>query len=73
MTAIGVFATLCGVYGDSSFRFDRVYIYTAAITNISQARVLVLPASSLVSSESPHNQFSLEDLLLQQMSHINSW
>lgn len=37
MTAIGVFATLCNVYGDSSFRFDRVYIYTAAITNISQA------------------------------------
>lgn len=38
MTAINVFATLCGVYGDSSFRFDRVYIYTAAITNISQVQ-----------------------------------
>lgn len=40
MTAINVFATLCGVYGDSSFRFDRVYIYTAAITNISQCWAL---------------------------------
>lgn len=36
MTAIGVFATLCNVYGDSTFRFDRVYIYTTAVTNISQ-------------------------------------
>jgi len=36
MTAIGVFATLCNVYGDSTFRFDRVYIYTTAITNVSQ-------------------------------------
>lgn len=45
MTAINVFATLCGVYGDSSFRFDRVYIYTAAITNISQ--VSFTPAAPL--------------------------
>ena len=36
MTAVGVIAQLCGVYGDSSFRLDRVYIYITIINNLSQ-------------------------------------
>lgn len=42
MTGIGVIAQLCGVYGDSSFRFDRVYLYTSAINNFSQVCLLTV-------------------------------
>lgn len=38
MTAVGVIAQLCGVYGDSDFRFDRVYLYTTVVNNFMQAR-----------------------------------
>ena len=47
MTAVGVIAQLCGVYGDSTFRFDRVYLYTAFINNASQVRLRLCSDSDL--------------------------
>lgn len=43
MTAIGVIGQLCGVYGDTLFRFDRLYIYTTAINNIAQVKHYLKP------------------------------
>lgn len=37
MTAVGFVASLIGVYGDGELRFDRVYLYTTIVSNISQA------------------------------------
>ena len=50
MTAIGVFGQLCGVYGDASFRFDRLYIYTAAVNNIAQVRTTNLVCAKQLAS-----------------------
>ena len=36
MTAVGFVASLIGVYGDGELRFDRVYLYTTIVSNISQ-------------------------------------
>ncbi len=36
MTAVGVVAQLIGVYGDGQLRFDRVYLYTTVVSNVSQ-------------------------------------
>ena len=41
MTAVGVVAQLIGVYGDGQLRFDRVYLYTTVVSNVSQVRVCV--------------------------------
>ena len=38
MTAVGVIAQLIGVYGDGQLRFDRVYLYTTVVSNVSQVR-----------------------------------
>lgn len=38
MTAVGFVASLIGVYGDGELRFDRVYLYTTIVSNISQVR-----------------------------------
>ncbi|CAL5227331.1 g10272 [Coccomyxa viridis] len=40
MTAVGFVASLIGVYGDGELRFDRVYLYTTIVSNISQAWAL---------------------------------
>ncbi len=36
MTGVGFIASLIGVYGDGELRFDRVYLYTTIVSNISQ-------------------------------------
>lgn len=36
MTGVGFVASLIGVYGDGELRFDRVYLYTTIVSNISQ-------------------------------------
>lgn len=36
MTAVGVVGQLLGVYGDGELRFDRVYLYTTVVSNVSQ-------------------------------------
>jgi hypothetical protein len=38
MTAVGVIGQLLGVYGDGELRFDRIYLYTTLVSNISQVR-----------------------------------
>ena len=41
MTAVGFVASLIGVYGDGELRFDRVYLYTTIVSNISQVGLCI--------------------------------
>lgn len=41
MTAVGFTASLMNVYGDGELRFDRVYLYTTIVSNVSQVGHLI--------------------------------